>query len=555
MRTRLGPALAAALAVGAALALLGPAAAASPAAPQVSFHVPAQAGGGLEVGSAQWALILLHGGPAGVDLTLPDGASASTRTVVAATVGEPRLLASGYPTPPVETSSEVGPGSATLAFEAGRWASLFVVADRIEATLSGGGRFDRVDAGQPLEQKLPWPPPPRGTLLPHYASADAAALVHGGDGADAGDGRRTLRLSATGLRHIEWYNATADCSMACPDGPSYQEWAMPGTGANRVEVRNYTRLDARGGQASLAGAVEAAVLGGEALDVIVDGWARLPQATLEGCAACGGGRTLRLDGDGLAFHGLASDGRQTGRLRGSLAAPAAQAAVDESALGGLGPVAAGAAAAGGLAVAAALALRGLGVLRVRAAPQPGFGHSRRTGLYELVAGEPGLTFREVERRLGWGNGVTRHHLDVLLSEGHLVARRHLNTVRYFENHGRFDADWQAVVHRRDPGSRWLLEVLEASPRTQREVVELAAIRGWSRSATQRRLGRLVADGLVAAHADGNGRRYSLALTAEPRWAGPPGLPVLPRLGWPGRGTPPAAEGPGALARPAGKAGP
>jgi predicted transcriptional regulator len=486
---------------------------------------------------------VFHTGSAGVGLDLPDGAAADTRSVVAATAQEPIALASGEPARPVDTATAVGPGEATLAFPSGRWASLFVAADRIEAVVSGDGRLDRAAAGDALEPMLPWPAPPLGTLpaFPHHASGDAATLVHGG-----GDAAGRLHLAATGLRRLEWYNATARCSMACPDGPAYQAWTVPGTHGDRVELRNSTALDARGGTVAVDGAVDAFVLGGRGLEVAVDGWVRLPQVALDGCAECGSGRTLRLDGDGLALHALAPQGGQAGRLSGRLEAPAALAALDEDRDVSLAAAVAGAAAGGGLAVAAALALRALGALRVRASgPETeGFGHTRRDGLFDLVAGEPGLTFREVERRLGWGNGVTRHHLDILVQQGHLVARRHLNTVRYFENHGRFDADWQAVVHRRDPGSRWLLEVLRLAPRTQREVVELAEQIGWSRSATQRRLARLVDDGLLATQPDGNGRRYCLT-PAQP-----------PARGWLGRrGPAPAAAAPAALARPGGTTAP
>lgn len=487
----------------AAPALASPA----PAAPQVSFHVPAQAGGDLTAAGAQWAFLLVHSGPVGAGLQLPEGASASVHT----SVGSPDLLPPSSAARPDATST-VGPGEAALAFPAGRWASLYVLADRIEATLSGGGRLDQVPAGAPLEPLL-WPPAPGGTTppFPHHFAGDAAALVR--TGADAGP----VHLSVSGLRRVEWYNATVRCSMECPDGPAYQAWAAPGPLAASVEARNYTALDAAGGSAAVDGVADALVLGGSALDVTVDGWARLPEVLLEGCEACGSGRTLRLDGEALAFRGLAPDARERGRLQGHLEAPSALAALDEdSGVPLAAAVGVGVAAGGGLVAATLFGLRALGALRFRSAPQePGFGHRRRTGLFELVCGEPGLTFREVERRLGWGNGVTRHHLDVLVAEGHIVARRHLNTVRYFENHGRFDHDWQSVVHRRDPGNRWLLDVLQEAPRTQGEVVALAAQRGWSRSATQRKLARLVADGLVVARPDGNGRRYAVIPVPAP----------------------------------------
>jgi hypothetical protein len=543
-----------------AAALLAPGlAAARPADPagglQVSFHVPAQAGGGLAVASAQWALLFLHDAAA-ADLALPDGAFATTRSLAAASAGAP-YQGEAVPAKPVDLTAEVAPGSATLGFRGGAWGLLFVAADRIEAAGAGPARLDQVGGGRALEPLVPWPPPPDRSLsdpaFPHHAPADHAVLALGDYGGEA------LRLVASGVRRVEWYNATARCTMACPDGPSYQAWPVPGWEGARAELRNSTALDARGDGArlSLDGVVAAGLLGGARMDVTVDGWVRLPQAVLEGCRECGTGRTLRLDGEALGLLGLASEGGRTARLHGQLDAPGAWSALDEDPPTPLASAVAGAAAGGGVAVAVALALRALG-LRGRAAPgaAQGFGHERRTGLFRLVSGEPGLTFREVERRLGWGNGVTRHHLDVLVSEGHLVARRHLNTVRYFENHGRFDSDWQAVVHRRDPDSRWLLGLLEEAPRTQREVVAVAAARGWSRSATQRRLARLVADGLVAVRPDGHGRRY--AVTAGPApparwpvWAAGPG----PGSEGPRTAPPPAAAGPAGLARPGGRAGP
>jgi hypothetical protein len=521
------------------LAALAAPALGSPAPPQVSFHVPAQAGGALAVGSAQWALVLVHSGSVGVGLGLPQGGAVTTRTVASADTDSGHLQPAPNGRP--DLSSALAPGEASLAFPANGWGSFVIAADRIDATLSGGGSLGGVAAGEPLDPLLWSAAPPAGTLppFPHLAAAGSAMVLQDGPGGQ-------LHLTVTGLRRVEWYNATVRCSMECPDGPAYQSWAAPTPIPTRVELRNYTALDADGGEATVDGVADALVLGGGALDVTVDGWARLPEVALEGCGACGSGRTLRLDGDALAFRGLSPDAREPGRLQGRLEAASALAALDEDAGVPLAAaVGVGVAAGGGLLVAALAGLRALGLLRFRAPEEPGFGHRRRTGLFELVAGEPGLTFREVERRLGWGNGVTRHHLDVLVSEGHLVARRHLNTVRYFENHGRFDHDWQAVVHRRDPDSRWLLDVLQEAPRTQGEVVALAAAQGRSRSATQRKLARLVADGLVAARPDGNGRRYSVI---------PPPAPEPFR--WLGRRAPaPVTAAPGVPARPGGTAGP
>lgn len=119
-------------------------------------------------------------------------------------------------------------------------------------------------------------------------------------------------------------------------------------------------------------------------------------------------------------------------------APAAPpAAATPPADGRLVPVAFG---AGGVLVALALlggVLWRLGRLpwivrmATRTADGGSLGHPLRARIAALVAAEPGIHLMEIQRRIGKGNGTTRHHVRVLVRAGALVPRRAGRYVCYY----------------------------------------------------------------------------------------------------------------------------
>ncbi|MFO1534272.1 MAG: hypothetical protein ABR586_01265 [Thermoplasmatota archaeon] len=112
---------------------------------------------------------------------------------------------------------------------------------------------------------------------------------------------------------------------------------------------------------------------------------------------------------------------------------------------------------------------------------------------------------------GLPDSVTRHHLKKLERLGLVVAQQHGRTVRYFENHGRYDKTWREVVAMQEPAMRQLLNWLrQHSGCSQQDLVAQARQLGLTRRATQRRLQHLQAWGLVSTHLEGRTKCYRLA---------------------------------------------
>jgi predicted transcriptional regulator len=131
-----------------------------------------------------------------------------------------------------------------------------------------------------------------------------------------------------------------------------------------------------------------------------------------------------------------------------------------------------------------------------------------------------MSSRELQRRLGWQTGHLRFHLDRLLEAGLVVAHAHRNTVRHFEDHGRYAGTWRQVVHLRDPEARRLHEWLLANPAAdQVRIVQEAGRWGWSRARVRRRLRDLGEAGLVAGQRLGRRMEY-VAAPAVPPVPGP-----------------------------------
>ena len=120
----------------------------------------------------------------------------------------------------------------------------------------------------------------------------------------------------------------------------------------------------------------------------------------------------------------------------------------------------------------------------------------RARLHALVRASPGLTPADLVRLTGSARVVVDHHLRVLASHGHLVARRGRRRIAYFPT----DEAPDEAVHARvetltDPTRRRLARlVLEGACATQKELAERAGVRA---RLVSHHLGRLEEAGLVA----------------------------------------------------------
>lgn len=503
-------------AIALAAGLPAPAAAATA---QVSFAAPATLEGHAAASHLTWALLIFHGADPGTfSARLAPGGTATNHTTVR--FAAPQAVVDQQP--PASSSSPLpDPVDGTLVPAPMAWSSLYVEADAIGFAADARVLATPAESGGDPGAYLPPVQVADGTSrVAAHAVPSGPALAFAANGTD-GAGGVPFRLEAEGVRVLEWHGADFTCSgssgRACPPGAG--TWgAMAPLGAGTVEARSYAEVQVPGGHLAGSGEAVAVAAGGPSLDAALAGAARLPDAHLSGrCGAAPcpdpAGRTLLAHGN-LAFTHLerGAGGRLQSTLDGAFAA-----AYDEAPMAAFYlPLAAGA-GLGLLAVVGLLFGRSLWALFARSERPPPLAHPRRQALHDLVRREPGLSFRGLQRSLGWPTGPLQAHLARLLEARLVVAQPHRNTVRYFENHGRYTATWREVAVLRDPGARRLHAWLQAHPgRTQNEAVQAAAGWGWSRARALRRLAGLEEAGLVARRRAGRTVHYA-AHAARAGW--------------------------------------
>ena len=161
-------------------------------------------------------------------------------------------------------------------------------------------------------------------------------------------------------------------------------------------------------------------------------------------------------------------------------------------------------------------------LLTRLPPEKALENANRRTLYECIKDHPGATFRELLRRTEIPAGTARHHLTVLARSRVIVEHGHRSTRRFFENHGRFDQTWSALVLLREKELAKVHDWFARHPGAmQKDLLQHAEDRwGWSRSTTQHRLARLVDGGLIDVRQAGRSKFYE-AKSPEDAQAAPP----------------------------------
>jgi hypothetical protein len=161
-------------------------------------------------------------------------------------------------------------------------------------------------------------------------------------------------------------------------------------------------------------------------------------------------------------------------------------------------------------VVVGVAVIGLGgivwwALFARSARPPALQHAKRKELFEIIRADPGLSWSGLQRQLGWPTGTLLFHLGRLEEAGIVVGQPYRNTVRYFENHGRYATSWHELAPLRDPDASRLHAWLLLNPGLdQTRIAQAAQAWGWPRARTLRRLQRLQEGNLLAKQV--NGRR-------------------------------------------------
>jgi predicted transcriptional regulator len=505
----------AAFTAGLALFLLVQPVAASEVHLQADFARPAQIQGNLGVERAQWALVVFRGGPAAFNFTLPSGATETNQTVLDAERPSSDPPALTLPLELPETSRDLPSQlDGTLGFS-DAWASLFIEAGSISLSIPGaGGNLDRVFAGEVATAHVPrardTPDSATGVFFLQTRHLPGDGVVLSAESQQAFV-PVALGIEARDVRSMAWHNATVECqSSMCPDAG--RPWVM-NAGTTRLQRLSYMQLRTNSGTLRGGGQAWAIATGGPSIQASVDGHIRLPDAHLLGACPSGtcpnpAGRTFPADGH-ITFDGLSPSPSRLDHLSAQLGGNFAAAAFDESPVSAFTTAAEVGVGALGLA-GLAIFVRFLAGLFARSSRPPALQSERRQALFEEIKENPGLSFRGLQRLLGWPTGTLRHHAERLLDERIIVAEPYRNTVRYFENHGRYKDTWRTVAPLQNPDVRRLLDWLQQQPETtQGGVTQHVLAWGWDRNKARRCLRELQEAGLLASRREGRRVLYQI----------------------------------------------
>ncbi len=503
------------------VALLAPCSAQATAiAPsELSFALPAQVGGNVTIaGGVQLLLEWNHPDPAVPAHFSFQSAAPSTLTNRTQRTGDVTLTdvaeVSDVPAgnPDVQTSA-VDAGRMEISLGARGAASLYLEAKSI--ALEGMGVSAEVvgNAGDGLENLRPYESEYLNLARSHPGPAQTTLRIQEGQGG-------SFHLRIVGVTLLEWANADVSCdSGTCPRGAGWTKLTagIPGYDADTV-TESFEELVVADGLLDGVFANAFVAVAGPHPDLAVDGWLRLPLAS--GKTDCSGcvmpeNRTLSARGHlGLGQMRQVDRSSMSATLDGNVSS----AHFDEQ-----GVILSGAAlvATAGASVLAATVLGvvafKLGVILFTRNLKDPLAHPRRQRIHAYVRDHPGANFREVVRGAECPAGTVRHHLTVLVRAKVLMERPHGSTLRFFENHGKFDATWSNVVLLREPELQALHDWIERHPASaQKDVLNaMEAAHGWSRSTSQHRLARLVEGGIVQLRIQGRLKMYALAPAVRP----------------------------------------
>jgi predicted transcriptional regulator len=467
----------------------------------VEFSVPAELDGAAVVDGLTRVLVIVPPNGGHVGLELADAAGTATnRTYTLASSHQPTIGRFDAPVPSSESSAPVS-GLRGILADGSEAASIYIEGD-LRLAFTGRASLAGKPDGQGFEAFL-GPGGAEGDFVRPRHLPDREPYVLAPTGALG-----SFTIEASRVTRMEWFGVQVACAAACPDGgglsstqaPLPLDWTLTQQTFSFHEFDTATALHGSGQGAYV-------LAGGPAPSVSLAGQARLPLATAAPCAGCvqAAGETISTSGNTTlqGIHDLGGD-----RMQAGLGVDGA-VRVDEApfvAFGTGATVAAGAVAVAVVVLAWKLAAA---LLFSRHVKGP-LNHPRRAKLHEVVVANPGATFRTVAAKAGLAPGVARHHLTVLARAGLVVARPHKSTVRYFENHGKYDAGWRDLVVLREPEMRALHDWLDRNPGAPQGAIaaEMQARHGWSRSTTQNRLAKLVEAKLATARREGRTVHYA-----------------------------------------------
>ncbi|MHB1260302.1 MAG: hypothetical protein ACYC2H_01160 [Thermoplasmatota archaeon] len=490
------------------------------AVPTLHFSTPAQAGPSLNASGASWALIL-SASRMESSWTIEDASDLVRQEHERFVIGEHKIPYARHPGQSTDvdgTDQTPLPERFNMTAQTLGMTSFYIEGEDLELTLNGVTAVLDIPGGSCLESIVAQEDfSDQATRSDKLCPGSWPAVIARSTSGAA----MTFAVDGAGVHRIQWHNMETTCSdgEACPPGGSHQNETVWLSSTDYVRTRHNVFEEAVGpASANVTGWGEAQliVLGGTRFDLDVDGWIRLPLASSNaGCPTCLAPADQTFSATGnitLSNLQVASGDRLQGDLSGDLiSARFDEVAVDPLALSGKAAFAA-VAAVGGLVVMVKYLLW---PLFTRHKEDDLLKNDRRRQIYEFVVKNPGVHFREALRATGIPAGSGQYHINRLVAAGLLIQRRQRSSLRLFENHKRFHETWQDWVALRDPRLRQLHDWLVQHPDSkQKDILDaFRSAHGWSLTTTQRRLERLVRDGVAKAHTRGRGKFYS-ATTAS-----------------------------------------
>ena len=135
-------------------------------------------------------------------------------------------------------------------------------------------------------------------------------------------------------------------------------------------------------------------------------------------------------------------------------------------------------------------------------------HNVRSGIFEHICKNPGITFSALARECSIGKGIQQYHLRMLKREHKIISVNKNGCTGYFENNGKYE-DFQQTIQMqlRSATVREIYEILILHPNASRK--EVARYLGISGSSVTWQMKRLCADGTVSSTKSGKYVRYLL----------------------------------------------
>jgi hypothetical protein len=380
-----------------------------------------------------------------------------------------------YASPAINERS--GTGSIDAIGVASKWASITLTGGAT-ANLTGSTMIVH-DPPATREGAVPWAGAPAWVTSQSNAWADWAGVRVDGT-------RVTFSLAIPENATVELTGWHWTCAVACPPNTDATTTEHAG---GAVTLVNFTRI--QGVSLEVTARIASLVIGGEMIDLQHAGFARFPIASIENVDNFPNASRQTIETKGNISMQEIHWADDVGQLQFRALQASGLARVDEDAPISVGSQTIKIAAA----VAGAFVIGLLVSKQLLAEPML---HPERQRICQVVQSNSGLSFREIQRNLGLGNGQLHYHLFILTKSGQLNSRDvGVNKIFIAPGEQKIIPEWALILRKKGMQEIYLLcSKLDGVPR-RGVLKELVAELAVARSTIRHRLHRLEDSGLIS----------------------------------------------------------